>query len=89
MFLATGTCQTEPEFSKAMAALLENLKAFGTAATMAQVLPVLHGRSYLDIASLHCQEEPGGSGGNRTGVSAAVTTVTGCHQCRGGFSQTP
>ncbi|KAI1232863.1 hypothetical protein IHE44_0006043 [Lamprotornis superbus] len=58
VFLATGTCQTEPEFSQAMAALLENLEAFGTAATMAQVLPVLHGHSYLDIASMHCQEEP-------------------------------
>ncbi|TRZ20925.1 hypothetical protein HGM15179_006106 [Zosterops borbonicus] len=58
VFLATGMCQTEPAFGQAMAALLENLEAFGTAATMAQVLPVLHGRSYLDIASMHCQEEP-------------------------------
>ncbi|NXQ39589.1 TCO2 protein, partial [Catharus fuscescens] len=59
VFLATGTCQTESAFSQGMAALLENLEAFGTAATMAQVLPVLHGRSYLDIASMHCQDEPG------------------------------
>ncbi|NWI82736.1 TCO2 protein, partial [Dryoscopus gambensis] len=58
VFLAQGTCQTEPAFGRAMAVLLENLEAFGTAATMAQVLPVLHGRSYLDIASMHCQEEP-------------------------------
>ncbi|NXO94482.1 TCO2 protein, partial [Certhia brachydactyla] len=58
VFLATGMCQTEPAFSQAMAALLENLEAFSTAATMAQVLPVLHGRSYLDIISMHCQEEP-------------------------------
>ncbi|NXP42068.1 TCO2 protein, partial [Leiothrix lutea] len=58
VFLATGTCQTEPAFGQAMAALLQNLEAFSTAATMAQVLPVLHGRSYLDIASMHCQEEP-------------------------------
>ncbi|NXI29335.1 TCO2 protein, partial [Sterrhoptilus dennistouni] len=58
VFLATGMCQTEPAFGQAMAALLENLEAFSTAATMAQVLPVLHGRSYLDIASMHCQEEP-------------------------------
>ncbi|XP_056359946.1 transcobalamin-2 [Oenanthe melanoleuca] len=57
VFLATGTCQ-ESEFSRGMAALLENLEAFGTAATMAQVLPVLHGRSYLDIASMQCREEP-------------------------------
>lgn len=63
MFLATGACQTEPAFGRAMAALLENLGAFGIAATMAQVLPVLHGRSYLDIASMHCQEELGRSRG--------------------------
>ncbi|KAM4890946.1 transcobalamin-2 [Sylvia borin] len=58
VFLATGMCQTEPAFGQAMAALLENLEAFSTAATMAQVLPVLHGHSYLDIASMHCKEEP-------------------------------
>ncbi|XP_071301880.1 transcobalamin-2 [Agelaius tricolor] len=58
VFLATGDCKTEPAFGQAMAALLENLEAFGTAATMAQVLPVLHGHSYLDIASRHCGEEP-------------------------------
>ncbi|NWT02033.1 TCO2 protein, partial [Mionectes macconnelli] len=57
VFLATGMCHTEPVFGQAMAALLENLDAFGTAATMAQVLPVLHGHSYLDIASMSCQEE--------------------------------
>ncbi|NWS32988.1 TCO2 protein, partial [Polioptila caerulea] len=57
-FLATGMCQMEPAFGQAMAALLENLEAFGTAATMAQMLPVLHGHSYLDIGSMHCQEEP-------------------------------
>ncbi|XP_031362126.2 transcobalamin-2 [Lonchura striata] len=58
VFLATGECQTEPAFGQAVAALLENLEAFGTAATMAQALPVLHGRSYLDIASMRCGEEP-------------------------------
>lgn len=80
MFLATGECQTEPAFGQAMAALLENLEAFGSAATMAQALPVLHGRSYLDIASMRCGEEPGGSWANGTGVSAGVPTgVPGCH----------
>ncbi|NXN81871.1 TCO2 protein, partial [Bombycilla garrulus] len=58
VFLATGACQTEPAFGQAVDALLENLDAFGTAATMAQVLPALHGRSYLDVASMHCREEP-------------------------------
>ncbi|NXK41882.1 TCO2 protein, partial [Piprites chloris] len=57
VFLATGTCHKEPAYGQAMAALLENLDAFGTAATMAQVLPVLHGYSYLDITSMSCQEE--------------------------------
>ncbi|NXV45540.1 TCO2 protein, partial [Uria aalge] len=58
VFIATNTCRTQPAYGRAMAALLENLDAFTTAATMAQALPVLHGRSYLDIASMHCQEEP-------------------------------
>lgn len=63
-----------------MAALLENLDAFTTAATMAQVLPVLYGRSYLDIASMRCQEELGrsrGGVGSRggSGMVLARTTV--------------
>ncbi|NWR91911.1 TCO2 protein, partial [Furnarius figulus] len=57
LFLAQGMCHTEPVYSRAMAALLENLDTFSTAATMAQVLPVLHGHSYLDIASMPCGEE--------------------------------
>ncbi|XP_050762698.1 transcobalamin-2 [Gymnogyps californianus] len=58
VFIATNTCRTQPAYGRAMAALLENLDAFTTAATMAQALPALHGRSYLDIASMRCQEEP-------------------------------
>ncbi|XP_059683875.1 transcobalamin-2 [Gavia stellata] len=58
VFIATNTCRTEPAYDRAMAALLENLDAFTTTATMAQALPVLHGRSYVDIASMRCQEEP-------------------------------
>ncbi|XP_064321930.1 transcobalamin-2 isoform X1 [Phalacrocorax carbo] len=58
VFIATNTCRTQPAYDRAMSALLENLDAFTTSATMAQVLPVLHGRSYLDIPSMHCQEEP-------------------------------
>ncbi|NXJ71373.1 TCO2 protein, partial [Rostratula benghalensis] len=57
VFIATDTCQ-ERAYGQAMAALLENLDTFTTAATMAQALPALHGRSYLDIASMRCQEEP-------------------------------
>ncbi|NXX13046.1 TCO2 protein, partial [Podargus strigoides] len=58
VFIATHSCQMQPAYSRAMTALLENLDAFTTAATMAQVLPALHGFSYLDIASMRCQEEP-------------------------------
>ncbi|NXE80440.1 TCO2 protein, partial [Cochlearius cochlearius] len=58
VFITTTVCQTEPAYGRAMAALLGNLDAFTTAATVAQALPVLHGRSYLDIASLRCREEP-------------------------------
>ncbi|NXF38001.1 TCO2 protein, partial [Nyctibius bracteatus] len=58
VFIATNTCQTQPAYGRAMAALLEHLDAFTTAATMAQALPPLHGRSYLDIASMRCREEP-------------------------------
>ncbi|CAM9550813.1 unnamed protein product [Bubo scandiacus] len=57
VFIATDTCRTQPAYGRAMAALLENLDAFTTAATMAQALPVLHGRSYLDVASMRCREE--------------------------------
>ncbi|NWW96675.1 TCO2 protein, partial [Rhynochetos jubatus] len=58
VFIATNMCQTQTAYGRAMAALLESLDAFSTAATMAQVLPALHGHSYLDIASMPCQEEP-------------------------------
>ncbi|NXI41196.1 TCO2 protein, partial [Galbula dea] len=58
VFIATNTCQMQPAYGRAMAALLENLEAFSISATMAQVLPVLYGRSYLDIASMRCREEP-------------------------------
>ncbi|XP_042661511.1 transcobalamin-2 [Tyto alba] len=58
VFLATNACRTQPAYGRAMAALLENLGAFTTAATVAQALPVLHGRSYLDVASTRCREEP-------------------------------
>ncbi|NXI98112.1 TCO2 protein, partial [Psophia crepitans] len=58
VFIATKTCRTQPAYGRAMAALLENLDAFTTAATMAQALPALHGRSYLDLATTQCREEP-------------------------------
>ncbi|NWH74919.1 TCO2 protein, partial [Piaya cayana] len=57
VFIATSACRTHSAYGRAMAALLENLDAFTTAATMAQALPALHGRSYLDIGSMQCEEE--------------------------------
>ncbi|NXL94355.1 TCO2 protein, partial [Alectura lathami] len=56
-FIATDTCRTQPAYGRAMAALLQHLDAFTSAAAMAQALPALHGRSYLGIASMQCQEE--------------------------------
>ncbi|NXV74699.1 TCO2 protein, partial [Atlantisia rogersi] len=57
VFISSNVCRTQPAYGRAMAALLGNLGAFTTGATMAQVLPVLHGHSYLDIASMQCREE--------------------------------
>lgn len=58
VFIATDKCRTHAAYGRAMAALLQRLDAFTSAAAMAQALPVLHGRSYLDIASMQCKEEP-------------------------------
>ncbi|NXP74774.1 TCO2 protein, partial [Ramphastos sulfuratus] len=58
VFIASNMCRLQTVYGQAMAALLKNLDAFTITATMAQVLPVLHGRSYLDIASMRCQKEP-------------------------------
>ncbi|EOA96469.1 Transcobalamin-2, partial [Anas platyrhynchos] len=57
VFIATDKCRTHAAYGRAMAALLQRLDAFTSAAAMAQALPVLHGRSYLDIASMQCKEE--------------------------------
>ncbi|XP_042684857.1 transcobalamin-2 [Centrocercus urophasianus] len=57
VFIATNTCRTA--YGRAMAALLRHLDSFTSAATMAQALLALNGRSYLSIASMQCQEELG------------------------------
>ncbi|XP_033924480.1 transcobalamin-2 isoform X2 [Melopsittacus undulatus] len=57
VFIATNSCEAQAPYGRAMAALLQHVDAFSTAATLAQLLPVLHGHSYLDIASMHCKEE--------------------------------
>ncbi|KAM6247102.1 transcobalamin-2 isoform 1-T3 [Porphyrio hochstetteri] len=58
VFIASNVCRAQSAYGRAMAALLGDLGAFTTGATMAQALPALHGRSYLDIASMQCREEP-------------------------------
>uniref|UniRef100_A0A8B9E0N2 Transcobalamin-2 n=1 Tax=Anser cygnoides TaxID=8845 RepID=A0A8B9E0N2_ANSCY len=78
-----------PAYGRAMAALLQRLDAFTSAAAMAQALPALHGRSYLDIASMQCKEELGrswgqgggkGQGGwHRAGTDATVVAVLAPH----------
>ncbi|NXC43025.1 TCO2 protein, partial [Penelope pileata] len=57
VFIATDTCGTQQAYGRAMAALLQHLDAFTSAGSVAQALPVLHGRSYLDIASMQCHQE--------------------------------
>uniref|UniRef100_A0A8C3L8F1 Transcobalamin-2 n=1 Tax=Chrysolophus pictus TaxID=9089 RepID=A0A8C3L8F1_CHRPC len=57
VFIATNMCRTQPAYGRAMAALLHHLDSFTSAATMAQALLALNGRSYLSIASMQCQEE--------------------------------
>ncbi|XP_062446158.1 transcobalamin-2 [Rhea pennata] len=59
LFIATNTCESEPEYSWARTALLQNLDAFTNPMAISQLLPALYGRSYLDIASMHCQGERG------------------------------
>lgn len=75
VFIATNTCRAQLAYGRAMAALLEDLDTFSTAATMAQVLPALHGRSYLDIATMRCHEEPSRSRGSRNGVGTDATML--------------
>ncbi|XP_068767253.1 transcobalamin-2 [Struthio camelus] len=56
-FIATNACQSEPEYRRARAALLQSLDNFTNPMAMSQLLPALYGRSYLDIASMRCQQE--------------------------------
>lgn len=84
VFIATDTCRTQPAYGRAMAALLQHLDSFTSAATMAQALLALNGRSYLGIASMQCQEELGRRGGHGAlgGQHGAGTdaTVAPCHR---------
>ncbi|XP_015733818.1 transcobalamin-2 [Coturnix japonica] len=57
VFIATDMCRTQPAYGRAMAALLQHLDSFTSAASMAQALLALNGRSYLGISSMQCQKE--------------------------------
>uniref|UniRef100_A0A8C8VFB5 Transcobalamin-2 n=1 Tax=Pelusios castaneus TaxID=367368 RepID=A0A8C8VFB5_9SAUR len=59
LLIATRWSKQKPECPKVMAALLESLKGgdFQNPMTMSQLLPVLYGKSYLDIASMECRAE--------------------------------
>ncbi|NXE55824.1 TCO2 protein, partial [Casuarius casuarius] len=58
-FIATNSCESEPEYSRARDALLQSLDNFTNPMAISQLLPALYGRSYLDIASMNCQGERG------------------------------
>ncbi|XP_042297736.1 transcobalamin-2 [Sceloporus undulatus] len=60
--LATGMSQKKPECPKGMAALLQHLEHqdFQNILFKSQLLPVLYGKSYLDIASMECHTERNG-----------------------------
>uniref|UniRef100_A0A8D0KHN4 Transcobalamin-2 n=1 Tax=Salvator merianae TaxID=96440 RepID=A0A8D0KHN4_SALMN len=57
--IASGLNPNEPECPKGVAALLQSLQEgkFQNALMKSQLLPVLHGKSYLDAASKECQAE--------------------------------
>ncbi|XP_025932357.1 transcobalamin-2 isoform X1 [Apteryx rowi] len=57
LFIATNTCESELAYNRARAALLQSLDNFTNPMAISQLLPALYGRSYLDIASMHCQGE--------------------------------
>ncbi|KAH0625512.1 hypothetical protein JD844_015056 [Phrynosoma platyrhinos] len=60
--LATGMSQKKPECPKGVAALLRHLEQqdFRNILFKSQLLPVLYGKSYLDIASMECRTERNG-----------------------------
>nr|XP_056715024.1 transcobalamin-2 [Euleptes europaea] len=57
--IAAGVRNKEPECPNGTAAVLRSLKkgSFQNPLVGSQLLPVLHGKSYVDIASMECQAE--------------------------------
>uniref|UniRef100_A0A803TGQ6 Transcobalamin-2 n=1 Tax=Anolis carolinensis TaxID=28377 RepID=A0A803TGQ6_ANOCA len=62
--LAVGQSRKEPECPKGMASLLRHLEQGDSPDVLfkSQLLPVLNGKSYLDIASVECHAETGKEG---------------------------
>ncbi|NXA55295.1 TCO2 protein, partial [Nothocercus julius] len=56
-FIATNACSSEPAFREAKSSLLSSLDNFNNPMAISQLLPVLYGRSYLDVASISCEGE--------------------------------
>lgn len=58
-FLIAAGVKKKPECSTGMAALLQSLKQgdFRNTFVRSQLLPVLYGKSYVDISSIHCQSD--------------------------------
>lgn len=59
--IAAGVRNKEPECPNGMAALLGKLEegSFQNPLVGSQLLPVLHGKSYVDIASIECHAKEG------------------------------
>ncbi|KAM8797543.1 transcobalamin-2 [Eudromia elegans] len=56
-FIATNACSSEPAFGDAWGSLLSSLDNFTNPMAISQLLPVLYGRTYLDVASITCEGE--------------------------------
>ncbi|NWY04188.1 TCO2 protein, partial [Nothoprocta ornata] len=54
-FIAANACSSEPAFGQARGSLLSSLHNFTNPMALSQLLPVLYGHSYLDVASISCE----------------------------------
>ncbi|XP_048370098.1 transcobalamin-2 [Sphaerodactylus townsendi] len=80
--IAAGVRNKEPECSNGTAALLERLErgSFQNPLVGSQLLPVLHGKSYVDIASMECQAEEDnlvlGTSAPQPGATSQASKIT-------------
>ncbi|XP_060641300.2 transcobalamin-2 [Anolis sagrei] len=75
--LAVGQSQKEPKCPKGMTSLLQHLEQGDSQDVLfkSQLLPVLNGKSYLDIASMECHTE-------RDGLALGTPSPTAPHATR-------